>query len=291
MKNFQKTINGVTYKGKAFEEDDILNKLGRTKNEWELVDKYQKTFPQLLLDNDKNDFVVDGEILWRELGKPQGEFRKFYNRKIIDVFTENVDYKKELVIPKKINEDILVDVKNMNQNQLSRYGISENYILTIEVAKSLSLGVGTTAKSSEEVRDKGNLVRKYFILIEKILKDYDKWTMVREPQKDGWNVLEKSIDKWCIRSGYDHKDRVFHSREANMLNVALTGCSACELNIKNKVKDKKTRDNLQLEVNKALSELQIIDKALIDSNMDFDTRKVIIENTCKITYAKIKDLI
>lgn len=291
MKNFQRTINGVTYKGKAFEEEDIINKLGRTKDEWELIDKYQKTFPQLLLDDDKNDFVIDGRVLWEELGRPQGNYADWIKRKVANVFKYSIDYQTTLIVPRKVDESIIENVYNMNKNQLSRYGISENHTFTIEVAKSLSLSVGTTAKSSEKVREKGNLVRKYFILIEKILKDYEKWTMVREPQKEGWNVLDKAIDEWCVRNGHDFKDRAFHSREANMLNIALTGCSACELNIKNKVKDKKTRDNLNIEVNKALSELQIIDKALIDSDMNYDTRKVIIENTCKITYARIKDLI
>lgn len=47
MKSFTKTINGQKYKGKAFEELDIINKFKKTKEEWELINKYQKNFPAI----------------------------------------------------------------------------------------------------------------------------------------------------------------------------------------------------------------------------------------------------
>lgn len=58
-----KQINKV--KVKIFEEDDLLNKLGMTKEECNLVLSYQTTFPELL--QDSNGFVIDGEILCKEL--------------------------------------------------------------------------------------------------------------------------------------------------------------------------------------------------------------------------------
>jgi len=91
MKNFTRTINGVKYKGEMFEELDIINKFNLSNEKWELIDKYQKTFPQLLL-KDTNDFIIDGETLWNELGKPQGEYGKWFKRKVECLFQENVDY-------------------------------------------------------------------------------------------------------------------------------------------------------------------------------------------------------
>lgn len=290
MKNFQRTINGQVYKGKVFEELDLINKLGRTKEEWELVNQYQKTFPQLLID-DVEGFVIDGRTLWKELGEPLDKFADWAKRKICSSFKEDLDYKKGLVIPNDFDELQLANVKEMSKNQLSRYGISNSYTLTLETAKSLALATGIDKKSSDEVREKGDLVRKYFISMEKILKDYEVWTMIREPEKQGWNDMKLSIHDWCVRKGYDFLDNVFYTREANMINVALTGMKASDLNFKNRVDDKQTRDNLQIEVNKAIADLQIINKALLDSDMDFEVRKGIIENTCKNTYSKIKDLV
>lgn len=275
MKKFQKTINGLKYQGKAFEEDDIIKKLGRSSNEWEIINQYQKTFPQLLID-DVEGFVVDAEILWNELDKPQGEYSKFAKRKIVDMFDFNVDYSRY--------DKIVGTIKNGNGKKVDRH------ILTLEAAKSIALGVGTDKKSSVEVRQKGNLVRKYFILIEKALKEMDKWIEVREPEKEGWNSMVFSLQNWCARRNHVMDD-VFKSREANMINIALTGMDASEIRYITKAKDNITRDGLQAEVNQAISNLQFLNKSLLDSNMDFEVRKGIIETTCKTTYNHIKDLI
>lgn len=275
MKKFQKTINGLKYQGKAFEEDDIIKKLGRSNNEWEIINQYQKTFPQLLID-DVEGFVVDAEILWNELDKPQGEYSKFAKRKIVDMFDFNVDYSRY--------DKLVGTIKNGNGKKVERH------ILTLETAKSIALGVGTDKKSSVEVRQKGNLVRKYFILIEKALKEMDKWIEVREPEKEGWNSMVFSLQNWCARRNHVMDD-VFKSREANMINIALTGMDASEIRYITKAKDNITRDGLQAEVNQAISNLQFLNKSLLDSNMDFEVRKGIIETTCKTTYNHIKDLI
>ena len=91
MKVFQRKINGQVYKGELFERWDILNKFNRTEEEWLLIDKYQKTFPQLLL-KDINNFIIDAEQLWNELGKPQGEYSKWFKRKIQPLFKLEKDY-------------------------------------------------------------------------------------------------------------------------------------------------------------------------------------------------------
>ena len=39
MKKFTRTINGIKYKGKSFEREDALEKLGITKENFELIEK------------------------------------------------------------------------------------------------------------------------------------------------------------------------------------------------------------------------------------------------------------
>lgn len=91
MKKFQKTINGQVYKGEKFDKLDIINKFNCSEEEWNLIDQYQNTFPQLLLDNVEG-FVIDARTLWKELGEPQGEFKKWSKRKITNNYERGSDY-------------------------------------------------------------------------------------------------------------------------------------------------------------------------------------------------------
>lgn len=157
---------------------------------------------------------------------------------------------------------------------------AKEYILTLDCAKNLAM----------MEKKKGELVRRYFLLMENILKEYEKWSLIREPEKCGANDLKQSIKEWCERNDkLDVPVSVFYTQEFNMLNVCLTGFKAQDIrNIKN-VLDSQTRNNLDFEVNNALHMLQFTDIALLNSNMSFEQRKSIIENTCNKTYKHIKD--
>ncbi len=152
MKSFQKTINGKKYKGKAFERLDIINKFNQTEETWKLIDKYQKTFPQLLIDNTE-DFVIDGETLCKELGvlsnfndwllrKTKGKEGKLIKYR----FTEDVDYK-------------CTSGKSETQRKNGQKGITiKNIItLTLDCAKKIAM---------RQNNDNGDMVCDYFICIE-----------------------------------------------------------------------------------------------------------------------------
>lgn len=272
MRKFQKTINGVVYKGEKFERLDIINKFNRTEKEWNLIEQYQNTFPQLLL-QDVDDFIIDARTLWSELGEPQGRFADWIKRKVIGIYSENDDFK--------------VFRKLANNSKGGRP--EENYLFTLDTAKSLALGVGTTKNSSEEVRNKGKLVRDYFILIEKILKEYEDWTKERNPEREGYKEMKVAIHDWCIRKEFDFLNDYFYIREANMLNIVLTGQKAIDLRVLKGVKDNKTRDNLDIEINKALADLQNNNMMLLANDMDFEIRQQFLENYCNKKYKYIKE--
>ncbi|MBM7835747.1 antA/AntB antirepressor family protein [Clostridium sardiniense] len=272
MKKFQKTINGEKYKGEKFERLDIINKFNRSEKEWNLIDQYQNTFPQLLL-QDVEGFIIDARILWSELGEPQGKFADWVKRKIVGIYRENKDFEV---------------IRKLEKN--SKGGRpEENYILTLETAKALALSIGTTKNSSEEVRNKGRLVRDYFILIEKILKEYEDWIKERNPERAGYKEMKQAIYEWCIRKGYDCLNETFYSREGNMLNVVLTGQRAIDLRFIKGIIDNQTRDNLDIEVNKALSDLQNNNSMLLANNMEFEIRKQFLENYCNMKYKNIRE--
>ena len=73
--------------------------------------------------NDISNFIIDGKILWEQLGKPQGEFKKWFNRKINNVFTKDIDYKKEEII-------MNIQGTNLKRKQLSlKFNITTTILL------------------------------------------------------------------------------------------------------------------------------------------------------------------
>lgn len=89
---------------------------GKTKEkEFDSLSDCQYIFPDLLQD-DVDGFVVNAEVLWNELNKPQGRYSKWYNRKIKDFYIEGVDFTKYF---KKI-----ATMKNGNGKIVERHWLS-----------------------------------------------------------------------------------------------------------------------------------------------------------------------
>ena len=261
------TINKV--KVRIFDEkEDLVEKLGLSEKNIKLVMEYQRKFPELLQDN-KEDFVIEGENLWVQLNKPQGEYSKWFSRKIEPLFDENKDF---------ISVDKLVGKKNKSVVR---------HILTVDTAKQVSLMSGSDKNSSDQVRNMGKLIRDYFILMEDILKDYESWINDRGLSKQGWNEMKPQIKSWCERNGYDSTLEIFYIREANLINKALTGFTASELNSYIGSKDNITRNHLSAELNKAIEILESTNTSLLMSDSDFEFRKGVIEKVCKNKYSHL----
>lgn len=264
-------INDI--KVKVFEKKELIEKLGFIEEDAKLVMKYQKTFLELLQDG-VDGFVIDGETLWKQLDKPQGEFSKWVNRKIFFKFIENSDF---------ISNDKLVDIENTN---LKRNKLEVK--LTLETAKHLAMSTGMDNNSSKKVREKGKLVRSYFILMEKAIRDYENWTIVREPQKIGYKQLSKVLNENYKLTHEGKECPVYvYSNEADMLNKALLGDSAKKINKLLDTQDKATRDHLNIEINKTISELQTMDMALIMAGLSYENRKKTIEDICNTKYLNV----
>lgn len=122
--------------------EERLVKLGYRENEIKDIIDYEKKMP-IKLDRNKaiEKFCIDAKILWNILGKPQGQFNKWTERKIRPHgFIENRDF-------------IIYYTKKRGRNP-------RGYILTIEAAKYLT---------SISLNDKNKSLILYFDALEKIL--------------------------------------------------------------------------------------------------------------------------
>ena len=177
-----------------------LQRLSCSEEEIDLVMKYQKKFP-IILDNEDNmeRFCIDARQLWNELDCPQGQFNKWVERKFKPYgFAENIDFKPFGQISPK-----------------PQGGRPEkDYSLTIDMAKQLSM---------IDKKEAGFIARRYFILMERIVKDNKDWMEVRYPErkeyKDMCEMLSNNVYKHSARVA----DKYDYAREANILNVIATG--------------------------------------------------------------------
>ena len=96
--------------------------------------------------------------------------------------------------------------------------------------------------------------------------------------------MKPQIKLWCERNGYDSTLDIFYIREANVINKALTGFTASELNSYIGSKDRITRNHLNSELNKAIEMLESTNTNLLMSDLDFEFRKNVIETVCENKY-------
>lgn len=180
----------------------------------------------------------------------------------------------------KIGKDLEVSGKKSTNPIIGGRPSVINYKFTIDMAKHVALIENTS---------KGQLVRDYFIRMEKALRDYERWIEVREPEKAGYKELCKQLDIYYRNTHDGKKPSIFvFTNEADMINKALLGKRAMEIKATLEYKDNETREHLNTRTNKALYELQILDSSLVIAGVDFEQRKAIVESTCK---AKHQDLV
>lgn len=259
-----KTVQRNKIKFKIFEECELKEKLNMAEDDIKLVLTYQDTFPELMQE-DVDGFIIDARELHKQLNSKRH-------------FTDWIKpYIKENNLYKFIQESDFTSI-HAGVNPTNNIPII-NYKLTLDMSKELCL----LSKS-----DNGILVRKYFILMEKTLRKYDKWENTRNPEKKNAIKMKQEILNWCDRLGYDKTLEIFQTREFNMLNQNLIGLKASEIKSYMGYKDKVTRDHLLEKQNRVIDILQQLNISLLLSNMSFEDRNNIIKTTCDIQYPELK---
>ena len=63
------------------------------------------------------------------------------------------------------------EMREMSPQQRSAYGVSVDYVLTLDIAKEICMCVGVAPRTNEETRQLSKAVRKYFIECEKVAQN------------------------------------------------------------------------------------------------------------------------
>lgn len=272
---------------KKFTKAFLTNSLGFNEDEAKIVMKAQRQFPSILA-KDGQGFCLDGRMLHSELGVLKA-FSTWIKTNL-----ENVDAKEgKDYIENWINDkgDSLEGTpENTKVTDLTGMGYKKEYKLTLDIAKEICMVTGLSSQTGEKLRENSKLIRKYFILMEKAIRKGIDWEGVRHPEKKSYKTMCMTLEKNYIET-HDGKEPNFtlYSNNADMLNRALFGYSSKQMKVVREVEyNNNLRDNLQIEANEALSELQTMNNNLVVSNLDYQTRKMIIENTCKAKFMELK---
>ena len=151
--------------------------------------------------------------------------------------------------------------------------------MTLDCAKKIAM---------RQNNEQGDLVCNYFILMEKIVREYEKWIETREPQKQGNNIMKSVIKNTYEKQNNKAPEFYVYCNENDMLNQCLVGMKAKQLQQYLDMKDKNTREHLTEKVNSALAQLQFLNTSLVNSGLDFDKRKTIIQNTVDMNFSDVK---
>ena len=281
---------------KKFTKKELMERLDFAEDEAKLIVKAQAQFPELLTLDESEEFVIDARNLWRQLGEPNGRFNDWIKRKVIEktlgkdedkifMFTENKDY--EVYVNENgnnVRKNAYLEyqgIEVLDGKRLSQLGCSIEYKLSIECGKMVAMMENTHA---------GTLCRRYFILMEKAVKKMSDWLLIRNPQKQGYKDMSKAVryNYMQLHNG-EEPNQFIYINNADMVNLALLGHKSKAMKELLEVQyDDALRDHVTLEVNKALYELQQLNENLLYSNVDFKTRKMIIETTVRTKYTGLR---
>lgn len=218
-----------------------LSRLGCNDEEIMLVMKYQKLLPI-----PDNDFEMNARTLHEYLGVGKKVTTWVLGRIEKYGFKENTDYK--MVYKNDTPNSGNIDFTSFSQIELTRMGVRKEYYLTVNMCKELC---------TIENNELGKLARRYFILMEDLIKRNDKWWSTRNPQRANYKPMCEAVSEAIHKSSGRYGDDSDFSREANILNRIATGCSALEIKLYLGVGiNELTRDNLTSDYNEKIAFLQ-----------------------------------
>ena len=250
-----------------------LERLGRNDEDIELVMKYQKKLPILANCQDIEGFSIDARILHNQLGVKK-KFSTWIKANLKD-YLKNVDY-----ITSSPRETDSKDNKFVNE---------DDYFLTLSLAKEIAMYTGRNSQASDELKETSRLVRKYFILMEKIVADNKEWLIIRDPEKEEYKNMSSEIEQWMIRVWHKSASRSDYACEADGINKIVTGLTSQELKFKYKCPTNELiRDYLKKDHNEELLFLEMQNQVLLRMDMGYNDRMEMLAKMHESTFKNKK---
>lgn len=247
-----------------------LERIGRTEDEIDLVMKYQSKLP-ILSDGKNCGFTIDARLLHKQLSVKK-KFATWIKANLKD-YVEGIDF--------------IVSSPRETDGKTNKFEIEKEYFLTLDLAKEIAMFTGKNSQASEELKETSRLVRKYFILMEKIVIDNKEWLAIRDPEKVEYKKMSKEIDSWCYRIWGHHASRSEYAVEADMLNVIVSGKTSQQLKFEYGVAaNDLIRDYLKKEHNEELLFLEQQNQVLLLMDMGFTERKNMLTKMYQVKFGK-----
>ena len=226
--------------------------------------------------------------MWKELGV-QKDFASWIKDVLEKVDAISGDYICTWINDKGVH--FKGDVENTRITDLTGEGYKKEYSLTLSIAKEIAMISGVAGRSNNQLKENSKIIRKYFINMERALKLLQDHEAIREPEKENYNKMKEEIIKKYSNqhSVVTESDKKFLMiRESNMINKNLTGLYANEIKTKLGYNDIQTREHLELCINKAIDEIEILITNLVIAGVGFEERSKIVENICKNKYSNLR---
>lgn len=218
-----------------------LQRLNCNDEEIALIMEYQKKLPILSENETINIFCVDARQLHDQLGAKK-KFASWIKTNLKD-YIENVDY--------------ITGSPRETGAECGRFVADKEYFLTIDLAKEIAMYTGRNSQASEELKSTSRMVRRYFLLMESIVKRNKDWLDTRAPQKKNYKPMCEAISQDVFYKTGVYGDKYNFSREANIMNRIATGCNAQAIKLYLGAEPNDiTRDYLTKEYNERIAFLQ-----------------------------------
>lgn len=246
-----------------------LKRLHCTDDEVALVLEYQRLLPVLCKENEIEKFCVDARTLHEQLtnGDTKSKFADWIKKNLQDEI-ENEDYivvdnSTNVCFVSKRSKEILV--KSSKRGGSNR----KDYLLTLDTAKGIAMITGKMNHVSEELKKRSKLARRYFILMEKIVKDNNFWEIVRYIERKRYKPMDEVLGEYIRRNFNREPNDIDYAREADIINIICIGYKARDIKLlKGAVfKGYDTRDCLSKEQNEYIKEAQELNITLLDIDL------------------------
>lgn len=246
-----------------------LERLCCNEEEIKLAMEYQKKLP-VIVDNDSIEkFSIDARVLHEQLGVKR-KFSTWIKSNLKD-YLQNVDF--------------VTSSPRETENKNTKFVNDEEYFLTIGLAKEIAMYTGRNSQASDELKETSRIVRKYFILMEKIVVDNKEWLTIRDPEKEEYKKMSSEIEQWVFRIWHRKASKSEYVVEANAINKIVTGLTSQELKIRYGCPTNElVRDYLKKNYNEELLFLEIQNQVLLRMNMGYTERINMLEKMYEATY-------